>query len=114
MSSEELSMWMAYEVLEPFGEVRSDIRAGIIASTIANSTRGKTQKAFAPEDFMIKFDKPYLEIEDQGLQDIKKAQIQNVLGSSGKGAVRVYEGDAPLVKRLGKRGKSAKSGKRRF
>jgi len=64
MSSEELSMWMAYEVIEPFGETRADIRAGIIASTIANVNRGKSQTAFSPEDFMVKFDRSYLEVSE--------------------------------------------------
>lgn len=46
---------MAYYSLEPFGEERADLRAGIISSTIANVNRGK-HKPFKPTDFMPKFE----------------------------------------------------------
>ena len=36
MDAHELAEWMAYDKLEPFGEVRADIRAAIIAHTIAS------------------------------------------------------------------------------
>lgn len=52
MSSEELSEWMAYARLEPFGENQSFYRTGIISSTIANCFRSKGQKPFKPQDFM--------------------------------------------------------------
>ena len=47
--------WMAYAALEPFGEERADLRAGIVAATLANVHRGEKQKAFKPSDFMPKF-----------------------------------------------------------
>jgi hypothetical protein len=56
ISSEQLSEWMAYNKLEPWGEERADLRAGIVASVIANSNRGKNQKAFKPQDFMPSFE----------------------------------------------------------
>jgi len=55
ISSRELSEWMAYYELEPFGEERADLRAGIIAATIANVNRSKKQRAFQPAQFMPKF-----------------------------------------------------------
>lgn len=54
----EFAEWMAYYTMEPWGEDRSDLRAGIIASTIANTQRGKRTKAFKPSDFMPNFDRP--------------------------------------------------------
>lgn len=56
MSSKDISEAMAYEVLEPFEQYRGDLRAGIVASTIANvnSARGKS---FTPSDFMPKFNR---------------------------------------------------------
>lgn len=54
VSSRELTEWMAYYELEPFGEERADLRAGIIASTVANVNRAKG-KAYQPQDFMPKF-----------------------------------------------------------
>jgi hypothetical protein len=48
--------WRAYAQIEPFGEERSDLRAGIVASVIANVNRDpKKGKAFNPQDFMPKF-----------------------------------------------------------
>jgi hypothetical protein len=33
MSGRELTEWMAYDSLEPFGDQRADLRAGIVAAT---------------------------------------------------------------------------------
>jgi hypothetical protein len=56
VTSRELTEWMAYERLEPFGEWRADLRAALVAMVMANAWRGKDQKAFTIEDFMLKFD----------------------------------------------------------
>lgn len=58
MSSHELSEWMAFYQIEPFGLAPADLRAGIVASTIANANRGKDAKAFRPEDFVPTWDQP--------------------------------------------------------
>lgn len=51
--------WMTYSELEPFGEERADLRAGIVAATIANClARKKGRPAFRVTDFMPKFDQP--------------------------------------------------------
>ena len=48
---------MAFERVEgPIGMERADMHAAIVASVIANSNRGKGQKAFKPEDFMPNWD----------------------------------------------------------
>jgi inner membrane protein involved in colicin E2 resistance len=47
-----LTEWEIYAAIEPWGEERADLRAGIIASVIANVNRGKGQKAFTPQMFM--------------------------------------------------------------
>tara|TARA_R110002110_G_scaffold166143_2_gene366673 strand:- start:33 stop:314 length:282 start_codon:yes stop_codon:yes gene_type:complete len=53
IDSKELSEWASYFSMEPFGNTRSDIQAGIIASTIANCNRTKSsQKLFNATDFM--------------------------------------------------------------
>lgn len=57
MSSRQLSEWVAYNQLEPFGEERDDLRAAIIASVIANALGGRKGKKFKPKDFMPDFDK---------------------------------------------------------
>ncbi len=53
--SRQFAEWRAYHQIEPWGEERADLRAGIIASTIANVNRGKGQKVFTPDDFMPHF-----------------------------------------------------------
>jgi formiminotetrahydrofolate cyclodeaminase len=56
MSSSEVADWMAYERLEPWGEERADLRTGILASLVANVTRGKDQKPYGPAEFMPDFE----------------------------------------------------------
>ena len=49
VTSAEFSEWMAYDQLDPFGNVRGDMQAGIIAAQVGG---GK------PSDYMPKFDAP--------------------------------------------------------
>ena len=51
--------------MEPQGEERADLRAGIVASTVANTNRGKGKKAFEPVDFMPKFDQQEQTADEQ-------------------------------------------------
>ena len=55
VDSAEFLEWQAYALLEPFGEERGDLRAGIVASTIANVNRGRSTKPYRPRDFMPQF-----------------------------------------------------------
>ena len=57
MSWDQLVTWHDYYSIEPFGDRRADLRAGVISSTIANSmvTR-KGKPPFKPSDFMLDFD----------------------------------------------------------
>ena len=57
ISSRELTEWMQYYELEPFGEERADLHAAIVAATVANSNRRKGKRAFKPADFMPRFEK---------------------------------------------------------
>lgn len=55
MSSREFSEWLAYERVEPFlGPRRDDLRAAIVACTVANAFRDAEQRPepFRPEEFM--------------------------------------------------------------
>ncbi len=58
ISSREFADWMAYDRIEPFGEMRADLRSGIIAAAVVNVNRGRGQKPFPASDFMPKFDEP--------------------------------------------------------
>lgn len=57
LTSRQLAEWMAFGQLEPFGEVRADLRAAIVASTIANAFSVKGRR-FKPADFLPRFEKP--------------------------------------------------------
>lgn len=54
LSSTELTYWIEYYRLEPFGQLRDNLHAGMIASTIFNVNRGKGTSAVKPDDFLIK------------------------------------------------------------
>jgi hypothetical protein len=55
LDSRELTEWMAYDLIEPFGPWREDLRAGIISSTIANALRSKGGRTYQPADFLPQF-----------------------------------------------------------
>ena len=60
ISSRELTEWMAFFSLEPWGSEVEDWRAGLIASTIANVNRDpkKRRKPYEPSDFMPRYEAP--------------------------------------------------------
>ena len=57
MPALHFNVFRAYYGLAPFGDVRGDAQAGIVASTIANVNRGRGVKPFSPSDFMIDLNK---------------------------------------------------------
>lgn len=56
MSSEELTEWIAYYDIDPFGSARSDLNSAVIAQTIANVNRGQNQLPYSVQDFMPQFE----------------------------------------------------------
>ena len=65
--------WIAYSNLEPFGETRADLRAGIVAATVANANRDakKRKRPFGPEDFMPKFEPKAPQSTEEQLQIVE-------------------------------------------
>lgn len=62
MTSAQVTEWMAFYALEHLGEeadFRADLRAGIVAATVANANRGKNQRAVTPEELMPRFGPRY-------------------------------------------------------
>lgn len=57
MSTREFIEWATFYTKEPFGDLRGDIQAGIIASTIANANRNpkKRREMFKIMDFIPRF-----------------------------------------------------------
>lgn len=110
ITSVQLSEWMAFDRIEPFEDKRADVRNAVLCCTLANIWRDeKKSKPFSPEDFMLRFDKEYLEMDERlSVPDPDRIakQTSNVIQSSStkKGQVRMYEGEAPAIRRIGKRG----------
>ena len=71
MSSREISEWMAFYGIEPFGQDVQYIGHAITAATVANVNRGKGQHAMKPDQFMPKFKKREQTVDEQ----IQIAQI---------------------------------------
>jgi len=65
ISSAELTEWMAFYTLEPFGFERDMTGHAITSSTIYNVNRGSKDKALDVEDFMPRFQK----IKEQTTED---------------------------------------------
>jgi hypothetical protein len=59
-SSREISEWMAYASIEPFGEGAANVRTGVIASTIANRHRDpkREKQAYTVQQFTPFLDHP--------------------------------------------------------
>lgn len=55
MGSRELSEWMAYNEIEPFGPWRDDLRMGILAATVANTGFGRPDPPVQAADFIPDF-----------------------------------------------------------
>ncbi len=54
MPSSIFSEYMEYYAMSPFGSQRDNVHAGLIAATIANVNRNKSQQPFSADDFMLK------------------------------------------------------------
>lgn len=59
MPAGELTQWMAYEMIEPFGERRADLRMGISTAALLNRQRSRGMRMVQPKDLMPNFDAAY-------------------------------------------------------
>lgn len=57
MSSREFTEWAAFYGMEPFGDLRGDLQAGVVAATVAevNRDRKRRREPFTPADFLLRF-----------------------------------------------------------
>lgn len=55
MSDDEFLGWIAFGMMEPFGEERADWRAAAQMALLANVNRGK-RRPFKVKDFLLRFD----------------------------------------------------------
>jgi hypothetical protein len=78
IGSEELTEWLGFSQLEPFGGMIEDLRAGIGAATTLNVNRGPDSEAMGPLDFfpwhkaLAPAEPPELDL--RGLTDQQRAQ----------------------------------------
>ena len=71
--------WYAYSVVNPFGENRADVRAGIVAATVHNTLVGlwaKNPKFKKPADFMPKYGIVKVKKTAKDIYEIFKAAIK--------------------------------------
>ena len=80
ISSRELSEWIAFSQLEPFGAETEFLGHAITASTVANVNRPKGHKAYAPDDFMPKFEGK----EPQTVEEMIQIAEMLTIGLGGK------------------------------
>ena len=80
LDSAELTEWIAFDRMEPIGEFRADLRAGIVASAVANYGGRDIREARKPSDFM-----PFLERPEERplLLPDPNAQAELILGAFG-------------------------------
>jgi len=79
MSSLELTEWMLFSQLEPFGSEVNFMGHAITASTIANVNRGKGDKPYNVSDFMPKF-----EAHEQTVDEMLQIAQMMTVGLGGK------------------------------
>jgi hypothetical protein len=58
MPASEFFEWMMLEQIDPFGERRADIHAGLLSTLIANIYRAKNRRKYKLADFLLSFDEP--------------------------------------------------------
>ena len=79
ISSKELTEWIAFSQLEPFGSEAYYLGFAIVAMTIANANRGKGKKAYKVEDFMPKF-----KTESQSVEQMMQFAQMMTVGLGGE------------------------------
>lgn len=93
MTHRELVEWAAYYQTEPWGEQRADLRAGVIAATVANVHRPKGRRAFQPADFVLKFGKRRERRRVMAQSEIKGV-FWAIAKAAGKHAKWIKKGEA--------------------
>lgn len=69
MTSQQLSEWMAYFTLEPFGDEILDTHLATIAAILANANKAKGTKARKVEDFQLWKNAPKKPFDAEALFD---------------------------------------------
>jgi len=76
IDAHELTEWIAYDLIDPFGEARADYRSAIIAAQVVNHSFSPPQTRALPSDFCPRFerkpadDEPILLDDPQAQSDL--------------------------------------------
>jgi hypothetical protein len=82
VTSREFAEYMAFHELEPFGPEREDLRAGIVASTIANANRDpKKHGPYTADDFMPRYGAA--DVDDEPDEEELAAKIERAFAALG-------------------------------
>lgn len=84
MPSSEMTEWLAYYKLEPFGQERDNWHAALIASILANINRRKNAPATPISEFMYKDRDSRKQAETQGFLAGLKALAKPKKATHGK------------------------------
>ena len=87
LTSRDISDWIAYSVVEPFGSEKEDSRFGVLACLYANAHRKKGQKSLTVNDFFPR----YGEKQKQTADDHKA--MMNLLVAETKGRKKSTDKD---------------------
>ena len=108
----DVARWMAYERLEPFPQEQENWRNALLCTVIVNMLRGKDSKAPKLEDFLLKFGSEYDEARVEQIKEVSQDVESTLRALAPKGTIRVFSGDAPAIRRIGKRGRKTKAKER--
>ena len=88
MSSRELSEWLMYWTVSPWGMERHDLGHAMTSSIVANVNRKKGRRAFVPNDFMPYVKRAKIEREKPRTQlDVLK-KARSALGKASGQPIR--------------------------
>ena len=76
ISSEEFTYWLAYDRLDPVGNVHQDYNAAMIAMTMAQVNSGKRKK-YKLSDFILDFEGPKKLKDPHAIYNYFKALSKN-------------------------------------
>lgn len=69
--------WAAFESIDPSSEQRSDVRAAMVACTVANSLRGKNSRRYTLDDFMPRYDQEKRRQTPEQMKAVAMAYVEN-------------------------------------
>lgn len=74
LTAREYAEWQAFYTVDPFGDQRADLRAGIVCATMSNRWRGKNENPAEPINFM-----PYHQVKEQTPHEMQ-VTLRSILG----------------------------------